>query len=82
MGSLAEQKFYNREHIEEATSRLVGKIETSNELVPYLYLAVENLGKYFDCGAPFRKARGPGPTLGSPAKGSSAEKRSPHNFWL
>ena len=56
--------------------RLVGGAGIQNGMVPHPQVAVKNQEGYVSCrGYPWRE---PGP----PAHGSSADKKSSHNFWL
>ena len=57
-------------------SRLVGRVDTWNELVQHPHVVDKNLGGIsWEQGVP---AHHPAP----PAQDSSARKISPHNFWL
>ena len=51
-----------------------------NRLVPHTHVVDKNQEGYLGCGSSWR-VRSPRPTPASPPQGSSARKRSPHNFW-
>ena len=53
-----------------------------NRLAPHPHASEKNQWRYLRCRGPPWGARGPKPTPGPQAQGSSARKRSPRNFWL
>lgn len=75
---LTEQKFYNKRFIEEATLKLVSRVEMQKGLAPLLWMKAEILEGYFRC----KEVRGLNLKPGSPTQSTKARKRCQPNIWL
>ena len=79
---LVEEKPYNHRFMEEATLRLVGRVEMQKGLAPHPHEAAEVPERYPSCGVPLRSTWGLNSKLSSPAHNTRARNRYPHNIWL